>query len=180
MPAFLLPFISMIVGHYGTQAGSALLRKLLAGGASSLTSKIASGATSAALANPVGQAAEKGLSAVAAKLPAWAAKQVGVAPLVENTVGLGSTAAKMGMFTGASMLANDALSMMDASGGGPRDDRGIGGWERYQGQMNPGESDQMRAILAIQDQAQQQHLERAVQELIATNRENANRMGGLF
>jgi len=171
------PFIQLLLGLAGgevaSRAGSALLRRLLQTGGESATKMLASGAASGLSKNVVGKAADKALAAATSGAPAWLSSRANVGTLARNAVEFGSSAGKMGLMTGG-MLAAEHL--MPGLGSNVDLDKGIEGWEMFQGQPNPGQGQQASALAYIQQDAQMKHLQRAIQEYMAQQRE----IGGMF
>ena len=170
---FLIP---MMIGQYGAKVGTQLLRKMVTGGAGSVTEKLASGAASKLAGNAVGRMADKGLGQVAGQLPAWAASRMGVEPIARAGVGLAGEAAKTALFAGGMMAGEVSLEALFGRGS----EKTIDGWEQFQGQPNPSQQENASSLAAIQDHSEMKHLERALKEAIAARNEEQAKFGGLY
>jgi hypothetical protein len=171
-----LQILIMLAGLAAERGGSALLRKLVTGGASSVTGKLAQGAAARASGSALGKAIDSGLSGVRSGLPGWAADRMNVGSLASNATQLAGLTAKTGMMIGGTEAALGAMEYL----GSPGEDRTMDGWERFQGQLNPGQASNALSIANVNDRAQQDHLERALRQIVAAQQESQNRYGGLL
>lgn len=174
MPALILRMlISMGAGTLAERAGSAMLRKLFSTGGKSLSKAAASGAAELAAKNVAGRAVDAKLAQALSGAPEWLASRANVGNMARNLTEFGSTMGKFGLMSGG-MMAADYL--MPGLGSNIDHDKSVEGWEMFQGQMQPGQAQQMGALTAVEQDAQMKHLQRALNEYVAYQRES----GGLI
>lgn len=174
MPQFALLILSMLGGEVARRGGTSALRWLLSTGGKSATQKIAQAAAARAATSGIGRVVDPILAKATQSAPAWLSSRANFGTMARNAVEFGSSAAQMGLMTGGMMAAE---SVMPGLGSNVDLDKTLTGWEQFQGQPNPGQGQQMNAMAYIEQDAQMKHLERALQQAMAAQREN---LGGLY